>query len=83
MENFFDVATPEELESFYGYVPAKEEVAEDRNAYANDRDCNLQHLYWLYMDRGDEKTAKHYFNMIEDWQRKLDAAALVGDAVGA
>ena len=81
IDNYFDIATPEELKEHYGYVPSKEEVTQDRLLLANDRDHNLQYLYWLYMDRGDEKTAEFYLNQIEDWQRKLDAAALVGDAI--
>lgn len=80
--NYFDLLTPDEILAHYDCEPDPAELARDRELMGLCGDCNLQHLYWLYLERGDQKTANHYFDLIEDEQYKIDAANLAGDAMG-
>jgi len=76
MNNYYDVATPAELEEHFGYVPSPEEVSEGRESCARDSDLNNQLLFWLFLDRGDKKTADSFLNKINDPSRRLDASML-------
>lgn len=81
MDNFFDIATPAELEEYYGYAPEASETAADKAAFASDPDRNLQHLFWLFLGRKNQDRADFYLNQIQDEQRKLDACMLGYDCV--
>lgn len=73
MENYFDIATPEELEEDYGYKPTPEQIHRDKLIYEENPDSNFQSLFWLFLQRGDSNRADIYYNKIQDPQMKLDA----------
>ena len=83
MTNFFDVATPEEVEAHYGYTPEGEELAFARASFDQDKDHNLVSLYLLFLGRGDKGTAAAYYRQIESPERQLEAALLAGECVEA
>lgn len=76
MDNYFDIVTPAELEEQYGYMPSAKEIAADRQYCEQDVDYNFQYLFWLFLERGDTKTANFYLDQIKDPQRHLDAVML-------
>lgn len=82
MDNYFDIASPAELEEHYGYTPSAKEIAEDRQYCEQDADYNFQHLFWLFLDRGDTETANSYLKQIKDPQRHLDATMLAHECMG-
>lgn len=73
MDNFFDIATPAELEGHYGEKPSAEEISADRAYYESDSDLNFLHLFLLFLDRGEKRTAEKYFEKIKDPERRLEA----------
>ena len=78
MTNFFDVATPEEVEEFYGYVPTAEEIAAERDALIRDSDANASHLAYLFADRGDYAQTVVYLDQIQDDLTRADAGRTLG-----
>jgi hypothetical protein len=82
MENFFDIATPEELDlilgeddpdlptSMRGYVHEKALAQEDA-----DYHCGL--LSTLYANRDDMQRAEDYIAMIKDEERRLCASMML------
>lgn len=78
MINYFDVATPEEVEEFYGYVPTAEEIAEARDALTRDLDANAAHLAYLFADRGDYAQASLYLDQIQDDLTLADTGRMLG-----
>lgn len=76
MENYIDALSPAEYEAYYGYTPSAQELQADREHCAQDLDYNYQHLFLLFLDRGQPKAAQAYFDKIQDPQRRLDAQML-------
>jgi len=76
MKTFFDIATPAEIEKHFGYSPSPEEIREHREYYVQDADTNNQLLFWLFLDRGDTKTAEAHLNKIQNPSCRLDATML-------
>ncbi len=77
MVNFFDVATPEEIEVLFGEKPTQTEIDETREEYEKSPNSNNAHLYYLYLDRGESEEAEKYLNLIDDEvykQNLIDAA---------
>ena len=72
MENFVDIATPAELEGYFGYAPSEKEVARLRSVCGNDTDFNFSNLACLFHDRGQREQADHYLEQIQDNERKLE-----------
>lgn len=77
MENFFDIATPAEMEAHFGYMPDAGELAADRVACERDADGNFAKLASLYYDRGDEAAAQQCLEQIHDPDRKLQTSMLL------
>ena len=71
MELYIDIATPEELEDCFGYPPTAKDISMERELCLKDPDLNYQFFYWLYLARGDEKTAQGYLDKIKDPERRL------------
>lgn len=71
MENFFDVATPEEVKEIFGEIDA-EDIALWREIYQKSPDGNYGRLFELYLMRDDKETAFHYYNKISDVPYKID-----------
>lgn len=76
MENFFDVATPEEIQELWGdeeddetYTP--EEIAQLKKMNNDDPDKNCEDLIYLYLLRKDELKALYCLNQIQDPDRKF------------
>lgn len=70
MENFFDVATLEEVEEFFEDI-TPEEITEMEEFYKKAPDANCQRLFELYLMRGDKKTAFYYYDKISEGTSKL------------
>ena len=83
MELYIDIATPEELEEQFGYPPSPEEISREREYCLEVPDLNYQFLYWLYRDRGDEKTAQGYLDKIKDPRRRLSATMIAHECSDA
>ena len=81
-ENFIDALTPAEMLEHFGEMPSAEEIRAARDHCAREPDSNFQHLFLLYLDRGETETAQGYFDRIKDPQRKLDAAMLAWECRG-
>lgn len=81
MVNYIDVLSPAEREAHYGYRPSAQELKADRNHCEQDPDYNHQHLFWLFLDRGEPQTAQTYFDKIQDPQRRLDAQMMAYECV--
>lgn len=77
MDNYFDIATPEELKAHYGYTPKEEELSADRLRASKNKDYNLEYLACLFAERGDFSTAEKYIDQISDEMRKSDVARLL------
>jgi hypothetical protein len=78
MENFFDIATPEEVASILGDGPLSEsELAVERRKMENDRDRHLEYLACLYAERGDFARADVHVEAMKDEMRKADTARLL------
>lgn len=82
MLNYFDVATPEELKRQYSIKVTPEFIAEQRAFCEKYPDYNYEHLFLLYIDRGQEEIAKKYLNMIKDEDCKLEASMLAYECIG-
>lgn len=70
MENFFDVATPEELREWYEEELTEEEIAENRKLNEQFPDSNYADLFNLYLYRGNKEMANYYLDKIEDKKYK-------------
>lgn len=81
-ENFIDALTPAEMLEHFGETPSAEEIRGARELCAREPDYNFQHLFLLYLDRGETGTAQAYLDRIKDPQRKLDAAMLAWECRG-
>ncbi len=74
MENYFDIATPAEIEDHYGYMPDAEELARDRLVCERDADGNFSMLAVLYYFRGDEAATQRYLDKIQNPERRLETS---------
>lgn len=83
MTNFFDIATPEEVQDSLGYIPQGAELALEREQYERDADHNCVSLYLLFLERGEEEKAASYYAQIQSPERQLEAAMLAGECVEA
>ncbi len=66
MVNFFDVATPGEIERQFEERLTPEELAYERAILEKNPDKNCAYLFWLYLNRGKEEKANEYLNLISD-----------------
>lgn len=78
MENYFDVATRQELIQFFDYA----DMVDDAECMAFERarldqypDANYGKLAWLYHFRGDEKMADTCLAQIKDDDFRLEESA--------
>lgn len=73
MENFFDVATPDELKQ---HVPSTFErphyLALLRKDFEEDADRNAGYLAMLYFYRGDEEKTQYYLFQVKDEIRRME-----------
>lgn len=74
MENYFDIATPAEIEDHYGYMPDAEELARDHLVCEQDADGNFSMLAVLYYFRGDEAATQRYLDKIQNPDRRLETS---------
>lgn len=83
MTNFFDIATPEEVQDTLGYIPEGEELTLERESFELDADHNCVSLYLLFLERGEAEKAVSYYEQIQSPERQLEAAMLAGECVEA
>lgn len=83
MTNFFDIATPEEVQETLGYMPEGAELALERKSFELDADHNCVSLYLLYLERGEAAQAASYYKQIQSPERQLEAAMLAGECMEA
>lgn len=81
MENFFDIATPAEIEAHFGYMPDAGELAADRAACERDADGNFSMLAVLYYFRGDEAATQRYLDKIRNPDRRLETSMSLYECV--
>lgn len=81
MENFFDIATPEEIERHCGYVPDAKDLAERRILCEEDPDGNFSKLAILYHFRGDEAKTHEYLDKIQDRDWRLETSMLMYECI--
>lgn len=75
MENYYDIATPAELEEHYdGSVPDAKELARQRALCDSDPDYNLSELACLFYGRGDEAAANRCLEHIKNPERRLETS---------
>ena len=79
MENFFDIATPEELKGFFGETPTPEDIRIHRDLSLKNADYNFRHLYLMYCGRGDKEKAKKYLDKIKNPKIRRSAALLANE----
>ena len=75
MENFFDLATPEEITSHFSVddMPlSAEDIASERRTLEQDTDRNLEYLAYLFAGRGDFARAVKYTEAMQDDARRWD-----------
>ncbi|WP_446424081.1 hypothetical protein [Mailhella sp.] len=77
MNNYYDVATPAELEEHFGYVPSPEEVSEGRDTCSRDADHNCELLAYLFADRGDFARAQKFLEQIKNESLMSDTARML------
>ena len=78
MENFFDVATPEEIGHHFPFaVKNAQELDALRRELEAEPDRNLGYLASLYYCRGDTQKADFYLAQIKDERRQLDMGMLL------
>lgn len=78
MENFFDVATPEEIGHHFPFaVKNAQELDALRRELKAEPDRNLGYLASLYYCRGDTEKADACLDRIEDEQHRLDIGMML------
>jgi len=78
MENFFDIATVEELkEQFDGILPDAETLARQREMCASNADCNLELLTYLFVARGEFGKAQTCLRQISDGTLRSDTGRMI------
>ncbi len=77
MDNFFDIATPEEVAERYSYTPSAQEIAAERAALAQNSDANFSELAYLFADRGDYAQAVNCLNQISDDLTRADTGRIL------
>jgi hypothetical protein len=80
MENFFDLATPEEITSHFSgdETPlSTEEIADNRRILEEDADINLEYLAYLFAERGDFARADKYVEAIQGDMHRADTARML------
>lgn len=85
MENFFDVATRQELLKFFDYedmVDDSECMAIERGRLDQHPDFNLEKLAWLYHYRDDEKRADDCVKQIKDNDFRFETLAYLAHSRG-
>lgn len=82
MENYFDIATPEEIEERYDEKLTSEEIKELRLNLERQPDINYQYLFLLFIDRGENDKANYYLEQIKDPMIKLNATMLAYELRG-
>ena len=75
MDNFFDIATPEEVAHHFPLAAKDaERRAHLRESLAKESDRNFGYLASLYFCRGDQEKTEFYLNQIADERERLDMA---------
>ena len=85
MENFFDIATRQELLKFFEYedmVDDPECMAIERERLDQHPDSNLEKLAWLYQYRNDEKSADDCVKQIKDNDFRFETLAYLSHSRG-
>lgn len=80
MENFFDLATPDEITSHFSWDESPlsaEDIAFERRLLEQDADLNSAYLAYLFAERGDFARADKYIGTIQDDMRRADAARML------
>lgn len=77
MTNFFDIATPEEVNERYEYTPSAQEIAAERSELTQNPDANFSELAFLLADRGDYRQAVAYLNQIQDDLTRADTGRML------
>ncbi|WP_300733885.1 hypothetical protein [uncultured Desulfovibrio sp.] len=78
MENFFDVATVEELkEQFDGILPDAEDLTRKREICASNADYNLELLTYLFVARGEFGKAQTCLHQIADEMLRADTGRMI------
>lgn len=72
MENFFDVATKEELKEFYDDEFTLEQIKREKQQFEKWPDTNFAQLFRLYLLRGDKEKAFSYLEKISDKNYRYD-----------
>lgn len=83
MENFFDVATKEELKNIYGNWITDRDIKFFRELMGDSLDSNYGKLCELYFIRKDMEKARFYLNKIKDkeYKRGIDALTFSFDII--
>ena len=80
MENYFDIATQEEINTHFSSginPPSVSFLASMREALEMDSDENITTLASLYASRGDTPTMKKCLALIQSEERRLTANLLL------
>lgn len=78
MENFFDIATPKEIENhFDDAVHDAGEMVRLRNLCASNADHNLELLTYLFVARGGFSKAQTYLDQISDETLRADTGRMI------
>lgn len=82
MSNFFDIATPEEVQHHFS-ITTPEMLTRLRESFAHDTDRNYGYLASLYLLRGDATQSQHCLEQIKDAQQKMDFSISLHELVDA
>ncbi|MDR1946530.1 MAG: hypothetical protein LBQ51_05120 [Desulfovibrio sp.] len=81
MDNFFDLATPQELVDILGedgsIIPTAADLEAERRAVEKNPDRNLENLAYLYAGRGDFDRAEGYVDRIQDSMLQADVGRML------
>ena len=77
MEYFFDIATPDEIKSFYPSYDDPEIMAMARQSLIDNPDENYAELTHLWHCRGNLEKEKECLNKIKDFAIKLRTSMLM------
>ena len=80
MENFFDLATPEEITDNFSLddTPlSAEEIASERRTMEEYPDRNLEYLAYLFVGRGEFARADQCVEAIQDDMHRADTARML------
>lgn len=82
MENYFDIATPEEIAKQYPEGLSEKQMDFLRQHIKEHPDSNLVRLAYLYWGRGDREKAEYYRQQIKDPIRRLSVGITLYELSG-